>query len=67
MKADIFHAYIALLKQTKPVLSNVRDDRETLGTNQEIYSMLDQQVPLIIKAISKQMKVFLYFSHVKLH
>lgn len=57
VKADIFHAYIALLKQTKPTLATGRDDREGLGTNQEIYNMLVSQVPLIVKATSKQMKV----------
>nr|CAG4647643.1 EOG090X00HY [Moina brachiata] len=56
VKADIFHAYIALLKQTKPTLATGREDREGLGTNQEIYNMLVSQVPLIIKATSKQLK-----------
>uniref|UniRef100_A0A0P6FDL4 Cullin-associated NEDD8-dissociated protein n=1 Tax=Daphnia magna TaxID=35525 RepID=A0A0P6FDL4_9CRUS len=55
VKADIFHAFIALLKQTKPS-GSVRDDGSGFGANQEIYTMLMQQVPLIIKATSKQMK-----------
>ncbi|XP_046445430.1 cullin-associated NEDD8-dissociated protein 1-like [Daphnia pulex] len=55
VKADIFHAFIALLKQTKPS-GSVRDDVTGFGANQEIYSVLMQQVPLIIQATSKQMK-----------
>lgn len=57
VKADIFHAFIALLKQTKPSVGSVRDDLPGFGANQEIYTVLMQQVPLIIKATSKQMKV----------
>ena len=57
MKADIFHAFIALLKQTKPSVGSARDDCPGSSANQEIYSVLMQQVPLIIKATSKQMKV----------
>jgi cullin-associated NEDD8-dissociated protein 1 len=60
VKADIFHTFIALLKQTKPS-GSVRDDGTGFGANQEIYSLLMQQVPLIIKATSKQMKVMKYF------
>lgn len=58
VKADIFHAFIALLKQTKPSVGSIRDDTQSgFGANQEIYGLLLQQVPLIIKATSKQMKV----------
>lgn len=56
VKADIFHAFIALLKQTRPS-GSVRDDGPGFGANQEIYTVLMQQVPLIIKATCKQMKV----------
>lgn len=60
MKADIFHAYIALLKQTKSSVGAGRDDPSGFGANQEIANMLVQQVPLIVKATSKQMKVTLH-------
>ena len=50
VKADIFHAYIALLKQTKP-LSSGREN------SLEITNLLMQQVPNILKATCKQMKV----------
>jgi len=49
VKADIFHAYIALLKQTKP-LSSGREN------SLEITNLLMQQVPNILKATCKQMK-----------
>ena len=58
VKADIFHAFIALLKQTKPSIGAGRDDISTFGTNQEISNLLMQQVPLIVKATYKQTKVF---------
>ena len=58
VKADIFHAFIALLKQTKPSIGAGRDDSSSFGANQEISNMLMQQVPLIVKATYKQTKVF---------
>lgn len=57
MKADIFHAYIALLKQTRPFIGSGRDDTG-FGDNQEISMLLMKQVPLIIKATCKQTKVY---------
>nr|CAG4641437.1 EOG090X00HY [Eurycercus lamellatus] len=56
VKADIFHAYIALLKQTKPSVASGRDDHSAFGASQEVSNMLMQQVPLIIKATCKQTK-----------
>lgn len=56
VKADIFHAFIALLKQTKPSIGAGRDDSSSFGANQEISNMLMQQVPLIVKATYKQTK-----------
>nr|CAG4646017.1 EOG090X00HY [Macrothrix elegans] len=56
VKADIFHAFIALLKQTKPTTGSFRDDGAVFAANQEIYGMLMQQVPAIVKATAKQMK-----------
>ena len=57
VKADIFHAYIALLKQTKPSTSSGREGSSGFGSNFEVTNSLMQQVPLIMKATCKQMKV----------
>ena len=57
VKADIFHAYIALLKQTKPSALSARGDNSGYGSNFEINNSLIQQVPHILKATSRQMKV----------
>ena len=57
VKADIFHAYITLLKQTKPSAASAREDNSSYGTNFEINNLLVQQVPHILKATCKQMKV----------
>nr|CAG4642282.1 EOG090X00HY [Evadne anonyx] len=56
VKADIFHAYIALLKQTKPSTASAREDNSGYGTNFEINNLLIQQVPHILKATCRQMK-----------
>lgn len=58
VKADIFHAYIALLRQTKPlVAASAREETSRFGTYTELNTLLAQQVPLVMKATSKQMKV----------
>jgi len=57
VKADIFHAYIALLKQTKPLaVTSGRDDACRFGVHSEMNALLTQQVPLIMKATCKQLK-----------
>ena len=53
VKADIFHAYITLLRQTRPTVSSDPDAMEQDGGP---VSMLQTQVPDIIKAIHKQLK-----------
>ena len=57
VKADIFHAYIALLKQTKPSGVSGRENNSGYGSNFELNNLLIQQVPLILKATCRQMKV----------
>ncbi|KAH0549044.1 cullin-associated NEDD8-dissociated protein 1 [Cotesia glomerata] len=55
VKSDIFHAYIALLRQTKPT-SSVAMDPDSMEDEEYPISLLQQQVPLIVKAIHRQMK-----------
>lgn len=55
VKSDIFHAYIALLKQTKPsVAANL--DPDSMEQEEAPVYLLQQQVPLIVKGIQSQMK-----------
>jgi len=56
VKADIFHAYIALLKQSKPSVASEREDNSGYGSNVEVINLLMQQVPNILKATCKQVK-----------
>ncbi|XP_014297197.1 cullin-associated NEDD8-dissociated protein 1 [Microplitis demolitor] len=55
VKSDIFHAYIALLRQTKPT-SSVAMDPDSMEDEEYPISLLQQQVPLIVKAVHRQMK-----------
>nr|XP_042705809.1 cullin-associated NEDD8-dissociated protein 1-like isoform X4 [Chrysemys picta bellii] len=55
VKADIFCAYISLLKQTQPIQSWLH--ASDAGGKEEIpLTMLQNQVPNIIKALHKQLK-----------
>lgn len=54
VKSDIFHAYIALLKQTKTSI-NVNIDPDSMEQETPV-SLLQQQVPSIVKSVSVQMK-----------
>lgn len=54
VKSDIFHAYIALLKQTKSSVS-VSIDPDSMEQETPVY-LLQQQVPGIVKAVSVQMR-----------
>lgn len=62
VKADIFHAYVALLKQTKPaVLQHQHNNQEDLMvTDQEHHGgpvlKLVTQIPLLVKAVHRLMK-----------
>ncbi|XP_060552206.1 cullin-associated NEDD8-dissociated protein 1-like [Ruditapes philippinarum] len=53
VKADIFQAYITLLRQTRPTVSPDPDAMEQEGGP---VSMLQTQIPEIVKAIHKQLK-----------
>lgn len=55
VKSDIFHAYIMLLKQTKPA-GSVPLDPDSMEDEEGPISLLQQQVPLIVKAVHRQMK-----------
>ncbi|XP_064651957.1 cullin-associated NEDD8-dissociated protein 1-like [Lineus longissimus] len=53
VKADIFHAYITLLKQTKPAVAS---DPDAMDEDQSPVSLLQYQIPQIVMAINKQLK-----------
>jgi hypothetical protein len=55
VKSDIFHAYITLLRQTKPT-TGVALDPDSMEDEEGPISLLQQQVPLIVKAVHRQMK-----------
>ncbi|NXX17054.1 CAND1 protein, partial [Podargus strigoides] len=55
VKADIFSAYISLLKQTLPTQSWLHSSG-TSGKDDVPLTMLQNQVPSIIKALHKQLK-----------
>uniref|UniRef100_A0A8C3BGV8 Cullin associated and neddylation dissociated 2 (putative) n=1 Tax=Cairina moschata TaxID=8855 RepID=A0A8C3BGV8_CAIMO len=55
VKADIFSAYIALLKQTLPTQS-WRHASDASGKDDVPLTMLQNQVPNIVKALHKQLK-----------
>ncbi|XP_025074466.1 cullin-associated NEDD8-dissociated protein 1 [Pogonomyrmex barbatus] len=55
VKSDIFHAYIALLRQTRPTTGVVLDP-DAMEDDDGPISLLQQQVPLIVKAVHRQMK-----------
>jgi len=61
VKADIFHAYQALLKQTKPssgssVNGIIAQDPNSMEAEEGPIALLQSQVPNIVKAIHRQMK-----------
>ncbi|XP_060825197.1 cullin-associated NEDD8-dissociated protein 1 isoform X1 [Bombus pascuorum] len=55
VKSDIFHAYIALLRQTRPA-TGVALDPDAMEDDDGPIALLQQQVPLIVKAVHRQMK-----------
>uniref|UniRef100_A0A8C3VA16 Cullin associated and neddylation dissociated 2 (putative) n=1 Tax=Catharus ustulatus TaxID=91951 RepID=A0A8C3VA16_CATUS len=55
VKADIFNAYISLLKQTLPTQSWLHSS-DASGKDDIPLTMLQNQVPNIIKALHKQLK-----------
>jgi hypothetical protein len=55
VKSDIFHAYMALLRQTRPAVS-VSHDPDCMDQEEGPVCMLQTQVPAIVKAVHNQMK-----------
>ncbi|XP_031461103.1 cullin-associated NEDD8-dissociated protein 1-like isoform X3 [Phasianus colchicus] len=55
VKADIFSAYISLLKQTLPIQSWLHASDDS-GKDDVSLTMLQNQVPNIVKALHKQLK-----------
>ncbi|ETE65812.1 Cullin-associated NEDD8-dissociated protein 1, partial [Ophiophagus hannah] len=55
VKADVFHAYLSLLKQTRPVQSWLCDP-DAMEQGETPLTMLQSQVPNIVRALHKQMK-----------
>ncbi|XP_044305788.1 cullin-associated NEDD8-dissociated protein 1 isoform X3 [Varanus komodoensis] len=55
VKADVFHAYLSLLKQTRPVQSWLCDP-DAMEQGETPLTMLQSQVPNIVKALHKLMK-----------
>jgi len=56
VKSDIFHAYIALLRQTKPATGLAAPDPANMEAEEGPVSLLQAQVPHIVKALHRQMK-----------
>jgi len=56
VKADLFHAYVALLNQTKPIVTMISHDGNMMDVEEGPISALHSQVPIIVKAVHKQMK-----------
>uniref|UniRef100_A0AAQ4P781 TATA-binding protein interacting (TIP20) domain-containing protein n=1 Tax=Gasterosteus aculeatus aculeatus TaxID=481459 RepID=A0AAQ4P781_GASAC len=55
VKADVFHAYLSLLKQTRPAQSWLSDP-DAMEQGDTPLTMLQSQVPMIVKALHKQLK-----------
>uniref|UniRef100_A0AAQ6A5Z1 TATA-binding protein interacting (TIP20) domain-containing protein n=1 Tax=Amphiprion ocellaris TaxID=80972 RepID=A0AAQ6A5Z1_AMPOC len=55
VKADVFHAYLSLLKQTRPAQSWLADP-DAMEQGDTPLTMLQSQVPMIVKALHKQLK-----------
>ncbi|KAK1161488.1 cullin-associated NEDD8-dissociated protein 1-like [Acipenser oxyrinchus oxyrinchus] len=55
VKADIFLAYMALLKQTRPMQGWLQSS-DIMGKEDSSLTMLKSQVPNVVKALHKQLK-----------
>lgn len=56
VKVDVFHAYTALLRQTRPTVSIGTVDPNTMDHEEGPVTMLQCQVPSIVKSLHKQLK-----------
>jgi cullin-associated NEDD8-dissociated protein 1 len=55
VKSDIFHAYMALLRQTRRI-QTVSVEPDSMEAEEGPVTMLQSQVPTIVKAVHKQMR-----------
>ncbi|XP_041080716.1 cullin-associated NEDD8-dissociated protein 1-like [Polyodon spathula] len=55
VKADIFLAYMSLLKQTRPMQGWLQSS-DIMGKEESSLTMLKSQVPNVVKALHKQLK-----------
>ncbi|KAF4529720.1 hypothetical protein B566_EDAN015349 [Ephemera danica] len=55
VKSDIFHAYMALLRQTRRIQA-VPVDPDSMDAEEGPICMLQQQVPMIVRAVHRQMR-----------
>lgn len=56
VKSDIFHAYIALLKVTRPSETEISADPDSMDQVPTQISLLQDQVPAIVKAVQPLMR-----------
>ncbi|XP_035780587.1 cullin-associated NEDD8-dissociated protein 1-like [Anopheles albimanus] len=56
VKSDIFHAYLALLKSTRPIGDDIGHDPDSMEQIPGPISMLQDQVPTIIRAVQPLMR-----------
>ena len=57
VKVDIFHAYIALLRQTKSHAATVMHDQNSMEVSEDSpLTLLTNQVPSIVKAVHRLLK-----------
>ncbi|XP_063702337.1 cullin-associated NEDD8-dissociated protein 1 [Culicoides brevitarsis] len=56
VKSDIFHAYIALLKVTRPSEQEISADPDSMDQVPTQISLLQDQVPAIVKAVQPLMR-----------
>lgn len=56
VKVDIFHAYVALLRQTRPSIPVGMIDTSVMDHEEGPVHMLQSQVPAIVKALHRQLK-----------
>uniref|UniRef100_A0A8C5CGW6 Cullin associated and neddylation dissociated 1 n=1 Tax=Gadus morhua TaxID=8049 RepID=A0A8C5CGW6_GADMO len=55
VKADVFHAFLSLLKQTRPAQAWLNDP-DAMEQGETPLTMLQNQVPMIVKALHRQLK-----------
>lgn len=56
VKSDIFHAYVALLKATRPNETEISSDPDSMDQVPTQISLLQDQIPTIVKAVQPLMR-----------